>query len=441
MTIKPSQGNKTFCMAPWVHSYLSPTSERRICCASTEPAQSFKQYIDTADGSNVFEPKTLKSHWNSDHMKSVRRRMMAGEILDECKVCNHNLLQPGSAYRGWFNKVYSNLIDDAFEKTTDDGSTSMECVSFDYRFTNLCNFKCRMCGSNLSSSWESEEKMHMEDFYERRLWAHPNIKNKQAKFVTDIAEKEMELAIRNKTIQETYWVGGEPLMYDQHWKFMKMIVDQGLANQVKARYNTNLSRIEYKKINLFDDILKHFNYFHICASIDGTSEIGEWIRTGLNYKQFIENFEHGLKYHNGKNKRMSLDFTLTLPGLFEIENMIDLANKYNVELICKVVLEFSSEVLMCPLSLPKNILHRKIDEILKKIQPKINENTEDMITLLNHLKERQTFEEKYNDYKIGFEKGKKFQTKLEKIRTQKITLSEILSKDKEILEWWNNEKI
>ena len=45
--IKPKDGNKTFCMAPWTHTYLSPQTERRMCCASREPAQSFKQYIDT----------------------------------------------------------------------------------------------------------------------------------------------------------------------------------------------------------------------------------------------------------------------------------------------------------------------------------------------------------------------------------------------------------
>ena len=40
-------GNTTLCMAPWTHTYLSPQTERRMCCASTEKATSFKQYIDT----------------------------------------------------------------------------------------------------------------------------------------------------------------------------------------------------------------------------------------------------------------------------------------------------------------------------------------------------------------------------------------------------------
>ena len=75
--IKPKDGNNTFCMAPWTHTYLSPQTERRMCCASREPAQSFKQYIDTDTKAKKYKPLSLKEHWNSDHMKSVRLRMLA----------------------------------------------------------------------------------------------------------------------------------------------------------------------------------------------------------------------------------------------------------------------------------------------------------------------------------------------------------------------------
>jgi hypothetical protein len=37
--IKPSEGNNTFCMAPWTHTYLSPQMERRLCCSSREIPQ------------------------------------------------------------------------------------------------------------------------------------------------------------------------------------------------------------------------------------------------------------------------------------------------------------------------------------------------------------------------------------------------------------------
>lgn len=40
--------NKTFCMAPWTHTYISPQGERRMCCASREEHQFQKQYIDAS---------------------------------------------------------------------------------------------------------------------------------------------------------------------------------------------------------------------------------------------------------------------------------------------------------------------------------------------------------------------------------------------------------
>ena len=68
---KPDQKPETLCMAPWVHTYLSPQTERRLCCASREPAKNFKQYIDTEAGSGEYDPETLDEYWNSEHMQFV----------------------------------------------------------------------------------------------------------------------------------------------------------------------------------------------------------------------------------------------------------------------------------------------------------------------------------------------------------------------------------
>ena len=147
------------CMAPWVHTYLSPQTERRMCCASREPAQNFAQYIDTASGTGQYRPITLEQHWNSDHMRSVRRRMMAGETLPECEVCNDKLLNT-DVYRTYFDHLFGHKLEEVLNNTMPDGTTTMVPVSWDYRFSNLCNFRCRTCGDMLSSSWETEEKSH-----------------------------------------------------------------------------------------------------------------------------------------------------------------------------------------------------------------------------------------------------------------------------------------
>ena len=61
MAIKPNSKPEFLCMAPWTHTYLSPQSERRLCCASREPAQNFKQYIDTDSGSGEYNPSSLEN--------------------------------------------------------------------------------------------------------------------------------------------------------------------------------------------------------------------------------------------------------------------------------------------------------------------------------------------------------------------------------------------
>lgn len=438
MRKKPSEGNQTFCMAPWVHTYISPQSERRMCCASTEPAQTFTQYIDTADGSGEYNPMTLEQHWNSDHMKSVRRRMMDGEELPECKVCTKKLLHT-TVYRDYFNSLFGRYIDDAFNNTNNDGHTTMPVRSFDYRFSNLCNFKCRMCGSMLSSAWESEDKINDPFVAETNPWMKPDIKKEITTFQKNVVNKEFEEAIDKRIIEECYWVGGEPLMYEEHWKYMKKMVDNGVANQVKARYNTNLSRIEYQGTRLFEDLLVHFNSWQICASIDGTGNVGEWIRTGLDYDKFIKNFEHGLKFVNNNPRQMQLDFTLTTPGLFEIEKMFDLSTYYDVVIIAKVVFAFSPDIVLSPLALPRKVLDKKIDQILNNIKSKATWKQQGMIDMLENLKQRPTFEEQWPDqYKQGMAKGKKRQLHLESIRKQKIKLKAILAQDVDIYRWWDS---
>jgi hypothetical protein len=118
----------TLCMAPWTHTYLSPQTERRLCCASREPAQNFEQYIDTAAGTGRYIPVTLEQHWNSEHMRSVRRRMMAGETLPECDVCNSKLLNT-DVYRSYFWGLFGHKYNEAMQATTPDGFTTMKPLS------------------------------------------------------------------------------------------------------------------------------------------------------------------------------------------------------------------------------------------------------------------------------------------------------------------------
>ena len=420
MSSKP----ENLCMAPWTHTYLSPQTERRLCCASREPAQNFKQYIDTAEGTNEYNPQTLDEWWNGEHIRRIRRQMMNNEVPPECEVCDKRLLNQ-DVYRDYFNHLFAHKWDGVKESTTQSGHTTMKPVSWDYRFSNLCNFKCRMCGPMLSSSWETEARKQGKI----EPWMEKSVKQSIEQFQEDTVEQEFAQAVEEHRIEEVYWVGGEPLMYEQHWRYMKRIVELGDGPKLYARYNTNLSRVDYKGMNLFTDILEHVRDWQVCASIDGIGATGEYIRSGLKWQQWLDNFRQG---HYVGGRKMRLDFTLTLPGLFQVPDMCRLARDFDCDLLTKVTFAFSPDIAMSPLFLPRHLLEAVVDDLL--LHPDVDNAT--MKRMLIELLSRKTFEEEYpEEYQKGRTSGKWRMLAMDKLRGG-MTFEDTLV-DPAVRKWWN----
>jgi hypothetical protein len=283
----------------------------------------------------------------------------------------------------------------------------------------------------LSSAWESEQKQNnMVDWNNpKNNWMRDDIRGAIQLFQQDQVEAEFSRAVEQHLVEEVYWVGGEPLMYEQHWRYMKRIIELGDGPRLYARYNTNLSRIRYGGVDLFGDILSNIQDWQICASLDGTDAVGEYIRTGLDYEQFCRNFEHGLRYATNP-RQMRLDFTLTLPGMFEVDAMEALSHKYGVQLLAKVIFSFSPDIILSPLALPRALLDPWVDELAGR-------SAGAMRDVLLQLKNRPTFAEQWPEsYQEGLAKGKARVLRLEQIRTQKVTMTDILGSRPEVLEWW-----
>ena len=118
--------------------------------------------------------------------------------------------------------------------------------------------------------------------------------------------------------------------------------------------------------------------------------------------------------------------------MFEIIEIEKLAQKYNVELLTKVIFSFSPDIIMSPLALPRKLLNDWIDELMP------NCNTQPMRDMLLQLQSRPTFAEQWPDtHHLGLVKGKQRVLQLENIRSATTTMAEILSTRTEILRWWN----
>ena len=450
-SVSPESPNKVFCTAPWTHTYISTQSERRMCCASREEHQFQKQYIDASNDEKYgevkesgtiadYNPVSLKEHWNSPYMMDIRKKLMAGEKIPQCDVCNDSLLS-NSTYRQWFTGfLFNDKIDQCFEETDEDGRTTMEPISFDYRYSNLCNFKCRMCGEQLSSSWETEKRKHDLWTPEQQPFMVPENKKIIEKFQKEVVEEEFWEYIKSGTVEELYWVGGEPLMYDIHWKSMDRLQADNNLHKVHLRYNSNLSRVRYKDYYLYD-WLPQAKDWTMCASIDGTGPIGEFIRTGLNWEEWDRNFREGVELPGGHDK-MIMDLTITGPGLFDIKNFLDYALELDVKIETKRMFAFHADIVLSPMAWPRHILDEIVNDLLDYCRPRVTEKQQTLIRELEGLLESPTFQEQWPDTANDqFFNGRKYQQIIQSIRKDgqdgRLTINDIYSQHPELWSWWN----
>jgi len=445
--MSPESPNRTFCMAPWTHTYISPQSERRMCCASREEHMMQRQYIDASNDKSTgkykevgtiddYKPISLDEHWNSPYMMDIRKKLMAGETIPQCAVCNDSILSQ-STYRQWFTGfLFKDKIEQAFEETDDDGRTSMVPISFDYRVSNLCNFKCRTCGEPLSSSWEAEKRKHGLWNSANQPFMVPENKAIIDRFQKEVVEEEFWAAICSGVVEEIYWVGGEPLMYDIHWRAMDRLAQDDNLKNVHLRYNSNLSRIRFNNHYLYDWLPKAKDWT-MCASIDGTGKIGEFIRTGLKWDQWDQNFREGVALPGGKD-RMLMDLTLTGPGMFDLKRFFDYALELDVKIETKRMFAFHPDIVFSPMAWPRHILDRIIKENLDYIVPRATHKQQTLIRELENMLVTPTFQEQWPDQaEESFFKGRNWQDKIADIRPdQPLRIENIYAADAELYNWW-----
>ena len=117
--------------------------------------------------------------------------------------------------------------------------------------------------------------------------------------------------------------------------------------------------------------------------------------------------------------------------MFEVTNIQQLAQELGVDVLAKVIFSFSPDIVMSPLALPREILHPWVDDVLHSIDKGA------LYDILFQLKTRPTFAEQWPDeYAKAIAKGKARVLKLEQIRTQSITMTDILAERPDVLKWW-----
>jgi hypothetical protein len=131
---------------------------------------------------------------------------------------------------------------------------------------------------------------------------------------------------------------------------------------------------------------------------------------------------------------MRIDFTLTLPGLFEVVNIQQLADEFDVDILAKVIFSFTPDIILSPLALPRQLLDSTVDRLTAQLPAGA------LRDVLTQLKSRPTFAEQWNygEAAAQLARGKQRIQQLETIRGDTYTLADILAQDPEIGAWYDS---
>lgn len=313
--------NNSYCILPFIHLYSQPDGELKPCCI----AGGF-------DNSINLKKMSIEEGFNSQQMKDLRKDMMEGVRNKVCDVCYKQEDETGHSPRLDFNN--NTLWDSPIVEI--DYSVPSDFQHVDIRFSNLCNFKCRMCSHGFSSAW-------YEDTGKFRPWAVEG-KTKIMKVTDTIVQ---DLIPHLSEIKSFYFAGGEPLIMPEHYKILKYLYDEMPIERFYSRdketneliitdsrnlsihYNTNLSVIKYDEQSLID-LWKGFFRVFLSISCDGIGEVGEYQRTGFKTEKFEKNLKIIKKYAKPESSRVSeigltynFQYTTTIINVYHIFDFID----------------------------------------------------------------------------------------------------------------------
>ena len=341
---KKLSNTKYFCMSPWTHLHFLPNGDVIPCCLSP---------VSEVVGNIKKQP--LEEIWNSEKIKNMRINMLNEKPCSECKRCYDKESTGFSSLRTGMNEKYIHHYG-LTDQTKPDGTVEdINLVHWDFRFSNICNFKCRTCGPVFSSNW-------IDDF--KKLYGTTGKYKKIEKTFDDSSRLAEVIDDIIDNVESIHFAGGEPLIMEEHYYIMRKL-EEKKKYDVSILYSTNMSKLTYKDINVID-LWQNFTDIEISASLDGMGPEGEYIRKGYVWKD-VEKHWFEIK-NNCPNMKMRIHPTISV---FNILHLIDF-HKYILEnnwfdKVLRGPNHFGSQVLLNNLIFPDHYSIQILPEKAKKI--------------------------------------------------------------------------
>jgi pyruvate-formate lyase-activating enzyme len=267
--------NNKFCVLPWISLEASPIGTVRPCCLADD------EIVDDSGKKFKLIDADFSDIQNSQYMRQLRKEFLEGQQPKTCRKCwNEEKSGRTSKRMHTLNRLKHIVPDQEWTEET------KPLLFLDLKLGNICNLKCRICGSWSSSQFAAEELNWTAPDERKNTFAYQMLR--AGAWPQDENSKFWQQIDRHlNDIRYIEFTGGEPFMIQQHFTMLQGIVDKGIAAQVEIHYNTNGTHFPEQA----EEIWKHFRLVEIAFSIDDVGERFEYQRTNAVWSEVCNNIE------------------------------------------------------------------------------------------------------------------------------------------------------
>ena len=270
------------CPLPWNHLEVDVNGGASPCCL----------YKGSVPGVKVYE-QSLTSIQKTEYMADLRTQFRNGERPEGCQSCwQEEDAGKTSKRQNSLYKMKNSLTD-----WTPDSEPTLKFI--DFKLGNVCNLKCRICGSWSSSKWAQEELEYGENPVALKNLREGGWPKKNPQFFEDLKE---DLA----HVEYFEFTGGEPFMIKDHFKILMHCVEKGYAKNIDIHYNTNGTQLPPQEIF---DLWSCFKHVEIAFSIDDVGDQFEYQRHPANWREVNANL---IKFKERKTGNMEFQICTTV---------------------------------------------------------------------------------------------------------------------------------
>ena len=299
----------TICMLPWISIETSPMGTSRPCCLAHDEI--------TDDNGNKYDlNKTdLETIYHSTYMQRLREQFRAGEKPKTCNRC----WEEEDAGRD-SKRIHSQVrLKNLYSQVDWDNNDPDQLWFVDLKLGNICNLKCRICGSWSSSSWATEEMAYLpKDVNKKSHIAYTWLKQGAWPRKTTTFWDNMRNLMPN--IKYIEFTGGEPWMIQEHFDLLQFAVDEGYSKNIDIHYNTNATQTPLPHTKMWSQ----FGRVDIAFSVDNVGARFEYERYGAQWDEANENIDrtHFAKKEFAPNITTQLCFTINIQNVYYLDELL-----------------------------------------------------------------------------------------------------------------------